>query len=134
MRVFTVRGTLNLIKCVLTTNINSLSECEGKMYNLLQLVRKQQGLQRVCLQDNRRIITGLFIHCSYVVYLFTFRTVTNTKILKNTMKCYERTPNPYLCFLAELRRPEGPPSSPITIGTGSHACIEIETHATFFSW
>ena len=24
--------------------------------------------------------------------------------------------------------------SPITIGTGSHACIEIETHATLFSW
>ena len=24
--------------------------------------------------------------------------------------------------------------SPITIGTGSHACIEIETHATFFPW
>ena len=24
--------------------------------------------------------------------------------------------------------------SPITIETGSHACIEIETHATLFSW
>ena len=24
--------------------------------------------------------------------------------------------------------------SPITIGTGSHACIEIERHATLFSW
>ena len=24
--------------------------------------------------------------------------------------------------------------SPITIGTGSHACIEIETYATLFSW
>ena len=24
--------------------------------------------------------------------------------------------------------------NPITIGTGSHACIEIETHATLFSW
>ena len=24
--------------------------------------------------------------------------------------------------------------SPITIGTGSHACMEIETHATLFSW
>ena len=100
MRVFTVRGSLNQIKCVLTTNINSLSEFEGKKnFNLLQLVRLQQGLQRVCLQDNRRIITALFIYCSYVVYLFTFRTLTNTKILNNTMKCYERTPNPYLCFI-----------------------------------
>ena len=24
--------------------------------------------------------------------------------------------------------------SPITIGTRSHACIEIETHATIFPW
>ena len=34
-------------------------------------------------------------------------------------------------FLAELCRPK---RSLITIGTGSHACIEIETHATLFSW
>ena len=57
-----------------------------KNFILLQLVRSQQGLQQVCLQDNRRIITALFIDCSYVVYLFTFHTLTNTKILNNTMK------------------------------------------------
>ena len=35
--------------------------------------------------------------------------------------------------IAELRRPEGPPSgASIIIGKGSHVCIEIGTHANSF--
>ena len=73
MMVFAFRGSLNHINVYSPLTI--FRNVKEKNYkSLVQLVRSQQELQGVCLQDNRRIITALFMCCSYVVYLFTFHT------------------------------------------------------------
>ena len=63
MRVFTIRGSLNQINAY--SPLIPFRNVDEKNYkSLVQLVRSQQELQGVCLQDNRKIATALFIYCS----------------------------------------------------------------------
>ena len=60
---------LNQIKCLLTTI--SLSQREGRHTKVCR--QRVVSQQELCLQDNRRIITALFI--------ILFHALTNTKLL-----------------------------------------------------
>ena len=77
---------------------------------------------------------------------------TLVKVWENTIKLWKQSPvarvstaafvlpNVHSCLYSSLFNSGAPAArrapkrSPMTIRTGSRACIEIETHATFFSW
>ena len=65
---------------------------------------------------------------SYGVQFGSNCTALDQLKLNNFVECAIKN------IIAEFRQPKrAAKQSPITIGTGSHACVEIETRATLFS-
>ena len=67
-QVFTIRERLNQIKTVSLPLIPFRSVKEKDTKSLWQIVRSQQGLQRLCLQDSRRVVTALFVLSIYFMF------------------------------------------------------------------